>query len=287
LERKPIRKNYKKDGSARRRAKIMQRVKAGLKFTFVVTALLMTSFMFIFGYDFLTQCEYFRAQSLTVSGTKTLTQAHVLKQARLDTGINILSVNLTTVRKRLLTDSWIAAAEVRRELPSKIHIRITEHQPLAVIDLGRKFLINTHGEIFKEVSAADPANLPTISGLNISDVNATGENRGLAFDAVMKVLQLGQKSESVLPNRLIRKIEVDREIGLTIYAPDFESGRAQTIKIGYHDYPIKFSGLKDVMTYLKTKQGVARIDSIDLNDLDRIVVHPAGIESPPNDPKEV
>ena len=60
---------------------------------------------------------------------------------------------------------WIAEAEVSRELPSTIRIGIKEQKVLAVIDLKRKFLINTAGEIFKEVSATDPDNLPIVSGL--------------------------------------------------------------------------------------------------------------------------
>jgi len=249
--------------------------------------LLLISFIFIFGYDFLTQCDYFRAEQLTVTGSRKLSKAQVLKQARLDRGINILSVNLSAVRKRLMADSWIAEAEVSRELPSKIHIRIKEHKPLAVIDLGRKFLINTRGEIFKEVAASDPGNLPIVSGLEFSDINVMGESRSLPFDAVMDVLTLGQKPQSVIPNSLIDTIQVDRDIGLTIYARDVASGRFNAIKIGFHDYPRKYAGLKNVLLYLKKGEAFSRLDFIDLNNLNRIVVQPAGIESPAGDPKEV
>lgn len=287
MGRKAIRKNFRKNSIARKRAMVLQRFKAGLKITALVAVLVFTSFVFIFGYDFLTQCDYFRAQTLAVSGAGTLTATDVLAQARISKGMNILSINLSTARKRLLAHAWIAEAEVRRELPSKIDIRIKEHRPVAVIDLGRRFLVNTRGEIFKEVSASDPENLPLIEGLKISDVNVNGESRSVPFDAVMKVLHMGTKPESVLPNRLIRKIEVDREIGLSIFAPDFESGRVKTIKIGYHDYPSKLAGLQNVMNYLKKKNKISRLDSIDLNDLDRIVVNPERIESPLNDQKEV
>jgi len=257
----------------------MQRFKTGLKIATAITALLLISCVAIFGYDFLTQCGYFKAQNLIVTGTERLQAAHVLKHAQINKGVNILSLNLATARKRLLAHSWIAEAEVSRELPSNIHIRIQEHKPLAVMDLGRKFLINTKGEIFKEVSASDPDNLPIISGLEFSDINVKGESRSLPFDAVMDILHLGQKSNSVIPNSLIKKIKVDREIGLTIYAPYFESGLTNSIKIGYHDYASKYAGLKYVISYLKNKPQFLRLESIDLNNLNRIVVNPVTIDS--------
>jgi cell division protein FtsQ len=255
----------------------------GLKLTAVGTALVFVSLLFVFSYDFLTQCDYFKAQGLMVIGTHRLTQKQVLQQANITNGVNIFSVNLSNVRKRLLAHSWIENAEVRRELPSGINIRIKEQKPLAVLDLGRKFIINTHGEIFKEMDKADHCNLPMISGLEFSDINVKGELRSIPFDAVMKILGLGQKPESVLPYSLIKIIHVDREMGLTIYAFD----HIREIKIGYDNYPDKYAMLKDVLFYLKKNGGFSRLESIDLNNLNRIVVNPAKMESVVKGHKEV
>ncbi len=281
------RRNFYKNSTAKQQAKIMEYFKASLKISAGIAALLLVSFIFIFGYDFLTQTDYFKAESFSVTGIDKLTKEQVLKQARLDKGVNILSVNLSEVRKRLTAHLWIAEAEVSRELPSKIHIRIKEQKALAVIDLERKFLINTTGEIFKEVSATDPDNLPIVSGLEFSDINVLEETRSLPFDAVMQVLKLGQNPNSLLPNTLIKRIHVDREIGLTIYAPAFASGMISTIKIGYHNYPGKYAGLKTVLAYIKKRNELSRLVSIDLNNLDRIVVLPVSNESPASDQKEV
>lgn len=287
MERNRARRNFYKNSIAKQRVKIMEYFKTGLKISAGIAALLLVSLILIFGYDFLTQCDYFKAKSFSVTGIVKLTKEQVLKQTRLDKGVNILSVNLSEVRKRLIAHLWIAEAEVSREFPSKIHIRIKEQKALAVIDLERKFLINTAGEIFKEVSATDPDNLPIISGLEFSDINVLEETRSLPFDAVMQVLKLGQNPNSLLPNTLIKRIHVDREIGLTIHAPAFASGMISTIKIGYHDYPGKYAGLKNVLTYMKKRNEFSRLVSIDLNNINRIVVLPVSNESPANDQKEV
>jgi cell division protein FtsQ len=283
LGRKRLRKNYYKNSNARKRNKMLKRFVFGLKLMAVGTALVFVSLLFVFSYDFLTQCDYFKAEELMVNGAHRLTQNQVLQQANITTGVNIFSVNLSKVRKRLLAHSWIEDAEVRRELPSGINIRVKEQEPLAVLDLGRKFIINTHGEIFKEMDKADYCNLPMISGLEFSDINVKGESRSVPFDSVMKILGLGQKPESVLPYSLIKKINVDREMGLTIYAFD----HIREIKIGYNNYQDKYAMLKDVLFYLEKNGGFSRLESIDLNNLNRIVVNPAKIESAAKDHKEV
>jgi len=69
------------------------------------------------------------------------------------------------------------------------------------------------------------------------------KERSNPFDAVMDVLRLGQRAESVLPNKLIRQIMVDREIGITIYA----FNKIKEIKLGYENYADKY----DLPVYMK------------------------------------
>lgn len=283
LVRKRIQRNYYKNSTANRRAKIIQRFKLCLKTVAVIASLHLISFLFIFSYDFLTQCDYFRAENLAVIGAERLTRQQILDQAQVTNGTNIYSLNLSMARKRLLAHPWIAEAEVSREPPSGVNIRVKEHNPIAVIDLGRKFLINAHGEIFKEMTTSNFEHLPVIKGLEFSDINVQGEPRSAPFSAVMDVLELGQKPDSVLPNTLIKKINVDREIGITIYAFD----RIKSIKIGYDNYQDKYAKLKNVLSFLNKRNGLSHLDSIDINNLNRIVVNPARIESPAGDQKEV
>ena len=283
MGRKHIQRNYYKNSTAKKRNRIIKRLVFCIKTAVVVAALQLVSFLFLFSYDFLTQCDYFRAEKLVVTGADRLSEKQILQQAQIKKGINILSVNLSMARKRLLAHSWITEAEVSRDLPSEINIRIKEQKPLAILDLGRKFLINTSGEIFKEMAVSDPDQLPIVSGLEFSDINVRDKPRSIPFKAVMNVLELGKKSNSVLPYKLIKRIQVDREMGLTIYA--FE--RIKVIKIGYNDYPNKYARLKNILAHLKKRRGFSHLKSIDLNNLNRIVVNPTKRKSPAGGHKEV
>ena len=287
LGRKRIRNNYKKNSAAKRQAKKAEYVMVFLKLVTAIAVLLLISSAFIFSHDFLTQCDYFNAESLNVKGAHRISERQVVKQTQITRGMNILSVNLETVRERLLANPWIAEAEVSRELPDGIHIRIKEHHPLAVLDLGRKYLINTKGEIFKKMSASDPGNMPIVSGLEFSDINMPGKPHSVEFESVMDVLRLGQQSESILPNRSIKRIHVDKEIGLTLFTPDRKSGRVKVIKLGYHNYRNKYKRFENVSLYLKKQERFPDFEMIDLNSSDRIVISPVRTQTSPGDQKEV
>jgi cell division protein FtsQ len=283
LVHKKTRKNFYKNSAAKRRAKRIQYALSLLKIIFGLSLVAVMSFAFIFAYDLFTQSGYFKTVRLDVQGCNTLDEKAVITQAKLSYGINIFSVNLGTTRKRLLAHPWISDAEVSREIPSGICIRIKEHKPLAIIDINRKFLLNTQGDIFKKWEASDPVNLPVVDGLAFSDLNVGARPDSRAFNAVMTVLKLGQRKDSVLSNKEIRKIEVDKDIGLTIYA---DTGFG-ALKLGYDDYPGKYKRLQEVLFYLKKNQNIPILNSIDLNNPNRIVVNLNLEKQPATGHKEV
>jgi len=208
-----------------------------------------------------------------------LSKKNILQQAGLDFNkkdkINTLSINLPMVRKRLLAHPMIEDAGVKRELPGTVKITVKEQKPLAVIDLGKKFVINKKGEVFKELSSKDSLRLPVITGLEFSDLNADGRTTGIPFKAVMNVLHLGQKTESPIPNSSLKMIRVDRETGITLHT----ISSIKTIKLGYNNFTDKYKRFKNILYYIKEKNDFSNIISIDLNNPDRVVANAVKIES--------
>ena len=140
--------------------------------------------------------------------------------------------------------------------------------------------------------------MPIVSGLAAGDVRIHGKTAGPSavkggnrsqleypqndpFEAVMQVLRLIKKSSSVLTNRNIRQIQVDREMGITLVA--FK--QMKTIVLGYQNYALKFNMLKDILSK-KHRRSFPEFDRIDLNNVNRIVVNPVS-KIPTGDHKEV
>ncbi len=278
--RKKPRKNQRKGKKTKRKSRLFGRLLLSFKLSLAAVSVAAVTVFFILVHDILTQSDYFNIERLTIEGAQRLPQKEIAKQAGVHQGMNILAVNLSRIRKRLIAHPWIAEAGVSRVIPSELSIRIKEHIPLAVVDVGQKFLINHSGKIFKAWDGSDPATLPVVSGLNVLDLPPVSGQVGASecdlpaertapFQAVMKVLRLGGQQDSILPNRSIRQIRVDRQIGLTLLAFD----QIKTINLGYDDYDGKYNMLANLFSYLKHQQSAADFDRIDLNNLNRVVVN--------------
>jgi len=290
------RRNVNRRAVAADRRRWAGRLATGLWILAGATLAVLASFFFVFVHDVFVQSPYFSARQIQVEGARRLPARVVAAQAGVHEGVNVLGVNLSAARRKLLAHPWIAEAEVRREIPSALHIRIREHVPVAVVDIGRKFLLNEQGEIFKEVEAADPQGLPVVSGLKPADVRVADRSGAAVppvtavlapaappeapfsrpMEAVLQLLALGREAGGVLPARQIAAIRVDRELGLTVTA--YEDGKS--IRLGYDDYAAKYRLLGEVLAFFKSQPGMAAVARIDLTDAGRVIVNPARAELP-------
>jgi cell division protein FtsQ len=296
------RKNIRKGAKKKRRFAFLRRLAIGFYAIAGVAGLLATSCVFVFVHDVITQCDTFKARHVKIEGGQRLNEKQIIAVAQVKKGVNILAVNLAMTRKRLLAHPWIAEAEVRREIPAGLHIRVYEHRPLAIVELDRKYLLSAKGQVFKEWAAGDPANLPLVRGLELSDIRRAGQSaltgiqqpadaqerlqsQGLLnrpFEAVMQVLLMGKQARGMLSNRQIKHILVDREIGITLKV--FK--QMKTVVLGYHNYPLKFRMFKNILNYGKKRRSFPDFNRIDLNNVNRIVVNPV-MQAPGGDNKEV
>ncbi len=271
IKKRHYRRNRRKDSPEAVKTRRIERMARFFKGTAFVVSIFAMSALFIFGHDLMTQCDYFKAEKIVIEGAEALSVEEVMKQAGVHDEINVLAVNLRVARKKLLSHPWIEKAEVGRELPGTVFVRITEQDPLAVLDMGAKFVMNRRGEIFKAWEPSDSANLPEITGLSFSDMRSPGENGSLRFESVMEVLSMGLESNCVIPIGFIRKIDVDRHMGLSIHA----SAGEKVIRLGFENYPGKYSRLQRVIFHLKDQESFTDYNSIDLTNPDSIVVFPA------------
>lgn len=232
------------------------------------------SYLLVVAHALLTQSAYYRAKRLVVSGNQRLSDAEVLAQAGLAPGVQILKLNLGQVHQRLLAHPWIKAAEVGREIPDTLRVTVREHQPLAVVDMrmGRRYLLDNAGHLFKSWDATDPQDLPVVTGLAYRDLPIGANTGSDAFDAVMALLT-GTGAWETLS---LARVEADPETGLTLVVA--ESG--QRIRMGYGHYPEKLRRLANLKQRLEAGNDMHDFASIDVSDLERIVVAP--VQTPPS-----
>lgn len=267
-----------KNSAMQKRARILGRSLFVLKTFFAFCSVACLSFLLIFLHDLLTQASCLEIRNIAVEGCRRIPYSEVLQWGNLDKKTNILSLNIKALQRRLISHPWIKTADVRREVPDKIFIRISEYTPVAVVDCGQKFLLDDRGAIFKKVDHEEDIVVPIVTGLKISDFTIDGKNCSTPLQTVRAVIKLSMMDKSILPLHSINAIHVDTEIGLTVYAFDSNT----TIKLGFGNYRSKFKRLEDMVPYLKTRQGLLHVRCVDLKDTRRVVVKTREV-----DPKEV
>lgn len=282
---KRTRKNRFKQNRQAARARLRARITAAGRVLCLASVLIATSGAFILIHDYLTQSEHFRVRQIDVSGNRRLTRQQVLDIARIGPQTNILAVNLATTRKRLLADAWIAEATVSRQIPSGLHVHIREEQPLAVLAMGadETFLINPTGEVFSRIAAPVDEAWPRVHGLRHADLPVPGKTDSRAFEAVMTLLRLAAGEDSPLPLGQIRRIDMDHEIGATVYT----GADDRSVRLGFGHYRRKCAALGELMARLREDSRLKDYRMIDLLDVNRIVITLASAGDDDRDGKEV
>ena len=237
-----------------------------------MAAIIAMSLVFVFGYDWAVQSDYFRADTVEINGNHRLSERQIMETTGIRPGVNTLSVNLGTARRRLMAEAWVADAEIRRQFPDTMRIVIREHEPAAVIDLGRRFLINETAEIFREAAENEFPGLPLITGVGYRDWRNALEEKTRAVSSVVALLELHRKKQKIFAGHVLEQIRVDRDLGLVVHA-----GRlpVDELQLGYGKYDIKLKRLKKVLSYLERHQPSLRLEKMDLRNPDRIVARPA------------
>lgn len=245
--------------------------------------ILATGLACIFIYDWVTQSSYFRADTVEITGCERLDENAVREITGIREGVNVLSVNLSTARKRLVAEPWVADAGIRRDLPSRMVIRVREHEPAAIIDFGaniggdhgggvsRRFLLNESGDVFKACEDPEPSGMPVITGINYREWTADSGRGKRVSGAVLSVLDLCGRPAAALPKEAVEKIIVDKDIGLTLHVREPE----KQITLGFGDYETKFGRLESVLARMEQAAPENDFSLVDLRNPNRIVAKPA------------
>ncbi len=292
---RPPRRNRSRRDERRSRLRRRSRLAAALGAVAAAGLAAAMGLVFVFLHDLLTRGDFFPARRIEVAGAARLTAPEILETAGVQSGMNLLGLNLSAARRRLLAHPWIREAELRREIPAGLHIRVREHRAIARVALGGGFLLNEAGEIFKEADPTDPPDLPEIEGLAAEELRVADRSEaqpaplrgglglfspekrrppGRPLAAVLAFLEQAAAAGEILPPAAIRRIRVDRQLGLTVFLREGE----RRIDLGWDAYDRKLARLAEVHNFFRAHPEMAPYQRLDFTDPQRILV---GLEAPP------
>lgn len=127
-----------------------------------------------------------------VRGADQLDPATVVAAAAVPSGEPLARVDLDAVRNRVEALAMVDSAEVTRQWPDRVVVRVEEREAIAVVDIGGQIRgMDDEGVVFRDY-ARTPAGLPL--------VRTSSDTRGDALREAAQVI-------TALPDALVAKVE--------------------------------------------------------------------------------
>jgi cell division protein FtsQ len=136
----------------------------------------------------------FAVGDISLAGADRTSTADVYAAIGVERGRSIFAVDAAEIRKRLLDLPWVGDAEVRRNLPAGLSIRLIEKRPFALWQSGKStVVIERSGAVITGAGVAGFDNLPFFTGSGAPEAASAFLDAARPYRAVFARLQMIQR----------------------------------------------------------------------------------------------
>jgi len=219
------------------------------------------------GYLIVIRSSYFNLNKVDVYGNHRLSKEEVIEAARLETGMNLLSIDLESITERLLRHPWIRSGSIYRRLPGQLVLEVEERTPRGILASDRLYYIDEKGSVFTRVLPGDPIDLPLFTGIQSDSMRLhLGEIQD-SLRSGLKLTELIDRVDFGLHYADVREINISSEEGLTL---KMKSG--QIVILGHDDFESRLLRFDRLRKFLTDRGQWRNAHIINLDFEDRAIV---------------
>jgi cell division septal protein FtsQ len=234
----------------------------------VCAALVLTTLVWTLGtetYEIFADATFFKLERIEVPRLQKLSRDEIVGLTGVKLGDSLLKLDLQHVAEQLEKNPWVEKLMVRRRFPGTLSIEITERVPVAVVNMGYLYYLDSKGEIFKPLTEGDRLDFPVLTGITEEDLlkDADGTKKMLTMAlGLMDMLEKG--TEFRLSD--VSEIHLDKGYGYTL----FTTQGGVPVKLGNSDFQGKLTRFSRI--YKELTAQIASLEYVDLNYPDKIIV---------------
>ena len=117
-----------------------------------------------------TRTNFFHISQIIVKDNQVVDDEKVIMASGIITGENIFKINIKKAEKNLLLHPYIKHVDIRRKLPNKIVINVTERKEALIVDyIGSYLYVDDESKILNILTEKKEDKLPEIIGLKINN----------------------------------------------------------------------------------------------------------------------
>ena len=213
------------------------------------------------------EMELIHPDQVALSGNRYVVPASVREIFAGDRGKSVLRIPLDERRREIETLPWVEQAAVRRALPNKIQIDITERTPIAFVrESSDLALIDAHGVILDRPVEGD-FHFPVVTGIGAGMPLADREQRMQLFSGFTQQIESSHAGAMEQVSEVDLSAEHDVRATLTGLdrsdaADQISSEAPVVVHFGDSDFAEKYQTLVEEFAQWRAKAG--RIESVDL-----------------------
>lgn len=214
-------------------------------------------------YLFSRGAPYFNLRNVEVVGNHKLSATEVVEVAEVESGVNLLTVELDSIVQRLKRHPWLRSAAVYRRFPDQLIVEVEERTPRGVLAADKLYYIDENAEIFTRLFPGDSVDYPLFTGLKPNEII----NNGLAVQDSLRtalgLLDNLDKFNSELSLQELSEIRLGLDEGVS-----FLTRSGQLLVLGKGNFEsklVRYGQLKKILTD-KGEWRNARIINLDFDD---------------------
>ena len=248
-------KNTKRNAALKknRTAGLLAKVRYGVFIIVPVVAVAAVSYFIFMGVR-----SAFPVRQVVFTGNEHMTDEELRALTGLKGSENLLTLSGRKIYENMLASPWVRRVSIRKELPDRLHMIVTETEPFALLDMqGRLFIVDENGKMLEELKDSLVPFLPVISGNPFSQKEAFSE--AVHFAKAIKDAGLLSRKDHI-------EIIANRSQEM---AANFDG---ILVKVGAGDYETKLARLMELEEEIKTRN--IPVDYIDLRFANSVIVKP-------------
>jgi cell division protein FtsQ len=202
----------------------------------------------------------FQLKQIDIAPAQHVRREELLALAGVALGDRLLSIDTDAVAARLAAHPWVAAARVKRHLPSVLHIELVERRPAAVASLGGLYLVDENGRPFKRARMDEAEGLPVLTGIVRESYAKLPEASAAAFREALAVIDDYRQR----PGRpALSEVSIDPRFGFSLILLE---GGAE-IRLGRGQYSKKLAQFDRILEAVD-KEHLGGLSAVQVVNLD-------------------
>jgi len=202
----------------------------------------------------------FQLTQIEIEPAQHVGREELLALAGVTPGDKLLSIDTDAVAARLASHPWVAAAQVKRHLPSVLQINLVERRAAAVASLGGLYLVDENGRPFKRARMDEADGLPVLTGISRDQYAKLPEASAAVFREVLALLD-DYRSRPGRP--ALSEVSIDTYFGFSLIPLE---GGAE-IRIGRNEFSKKLAQFDQILEAME-KERLGGLSAVRVVNLD-------------------